>query len=252
LRYDRVVGGLRSEAPRRRPVRRALTVLVVVPTIVLACGGDDEEYEGPYRPLTTEVQEGIATFYDADGSGNCSFDKSPGDLDVVALGWPEYDRGASCGACLRVTGPDGEVTVRVVDSCPPCHGHDVNLDLSESAFAKIANPKRGRVPISYRLVECEVSGNLAYHFKSGSSKYWTAIQVRNHKLPIAKLEYRRGSSWVAMPRASYNYFIAEKGVGDQPDGLRLRVTAVDGQRVEETLPGNIPSNRIVPGAKQFE
>jgi expansin (peptidoglycan-binding protein) len=231
-------------------VRHTLTVLVVGPAVVLACSGDDEAFDGPTRPLTTEVQEGVATFYDADGTGNCSFDASPD--DVVALALPEYDESASCGGCLRVTGPDGEVTVRVVDSCPPCHEHGVNLDLSESAFAKIADPKRGRIPITYRLVECPVSGNLAFHFKSGSSKYWTAIQVRNHKLPIAKLEYRRGSSWVAMPRANYNYFVAEEGVGDQPNGLRLRVTASDGQRIEETLPGDIPSNRVVQGTKQFD
>lgn len=233
-------------------MRRALTVAVVGSSVVLACSHDDEAHEGPTRPLTTEVHEGVATFYDADGTGNCSFDASPDDLDVVALALPEYDKSASCGGCLRVTGPDGEVTVRVVDSCPGCHEHGINLDLSESAFAKIANPKRGRIPITYRLVECPVSGNLAFHFKSGSSKYWTAIQVRNHKLPIAKLEYRRGSSWVEMPRADYNYFVAEKGVGDQPDGLRLRVTASDGQRIEETLPGDIQSNRVVQGTKQFE
>ncbi len=233
-------------------MRRALTVLVVGSAVMVACTGDDEAYDGPPRPLTDEVRQGMATFYDADGSGNCSFDATPGDLDVVALALPEYDGSASCGACLRVTGPDGEVTVRVVDSCPSCQGHDVNLDLSRSAFAKIADPKRGRIPITYQLVACAVSGNLAYHFKSGSSKYWTAIQVRNHKLPVAKLEYRRGSSWVAMPRAKYNYFVAEDGVGDQPDGLHLRVTAMDGQQVEETLPGDIPSDRTVPGAKQFD
>ena len=64
----------------------------------------------------------------------------------------------------------------------------MNLDLSESAFAKIADPKDGRISISYELVSCKVTGNIAYHFKDGSSKFWTAIQVRNHRVPISKLE----------------------------------------------------------------
>jgi expansin (peptidoglycan-binding protein) len=224
--------------------------MVVVPLVAFACGGPDEE-ASPH-PLTTDVKEGIATFYDADGSGNCSFDKTPDDLDVTALSMPEYDKSASCGACLRVKGPNGEITVRVVDSCPGCAQNDVDLDLSASAFAKLADPSKGRIPITYQLVACKVSGNVAYHFKDGSSKFWTAIQLRNHRIPIARLEYKSGSSYVAMTREVYNYFVASSGVGDQPSGLTLRVTGVDGQVIEETLPGPIPSDKTVAGTKQFE
>lgn len=230
---------------------RAIPLMVVVPAVAFACGADGEE-DAPSRALTTDVQEGIATFYDADGSGNCSFDRTPNDLDVAALSVPEYDKSASCGACLRVKGPKGEVTVRVVDSCPPCAQNNVNVDLSASAFAKLADPAKGRIPITYQLVSCKVSGNVAYHFKDGSSQYWTAIQVRNHKVPITRLEYKRGSSYVAMKRETYNYFVAASGVGDQSKGLVLRLTSADGQVLEETLPGTIPSDKTVTGTKQFQ
>lgn len=204
------------------------------------------------RPLSASIREGTATFYDADGSGNCSFERSPDDLDVVALAMPEYNESSACGACLQVTGPKGEITVRVVDSCPGCEGSGVNLDLSAQAFAKIAEPKQGRVKVTYRLVSCATSGNIAYHFKDGSSKWWTAIQVRNHRVPIQSLEYRKGASWVPMKREDYNYFVDASGVGDQPSGLTLRVTGTDGQVIEETLPGDVQSDRTIAGTKQFD
>ncbi len=238
---------------RRSPLASLLAAASLL-ALAVACGAEPEEEDtsGQEHPLTSEIRGGIATFYDADGSGNCSFDKSPGDLDVAALSMPEYAKSASCGACLRVTGPKGAITVRVVDSCPPCAASGVNVDLSESAFAKIAEPSRGRVAIEYQQVSCSGLGNVSYHFKDGSSEYWTAIQVRNHKHPIAKLEYKSGSSFFAMKRESYNYFVAEEGVGAQSNGLTLRVTATDGQAFEETLAGSIPSNKTVAGKHQFD
>lgn len=230
------------------------SVLALVP----ACGGDGEGGTGgsrgtrSTRALSATISEGIATFYDADGSGNCSFDKSPDDLDVVALAMPEYAESAACGACLQVTGPKGDVTVRVVDSCPGCADHGVNLDLSAQAFAKIAEPKEGRVKVAYRLVSCPTSGNVAYRFKDGSSKYWTAIQVRNHRVPIKTLEYRKDGAWIAMNREDYNYFVEAKGVGDQATGLTLRVTANDGQVIEDTLSGGVQAEKTITGTKQFE
>lgn len=239
-----------------------LSLALVPAFLVLACGADPaldggavssakETRSGGGRALSELSSEGLATFYDANGGGNCSFAKSPDDLDVVALAFPDYAESAACGACLEVTGPKGKVTVRVTDSCPGCEAKGVSLDLSESAFAKIAAPKDGRVEVTFQQVSCSVAGNLAYHFKDGSSKWWTAIQIRNHRVPIAKVEYRSGGSWVEMKRSDYNYFIASDGVGDQKSWLELRVTATDGQKIEETLSGTIPDDETVGGTKQF-
>ncbi len=233
-------------------------VVVGFTAAALACGAtpapDTAGGQGQTTaPLASSPTDGIATFYDADGSGNCSFDPSPNDLDVTAMAMPEYAGSAACGACLRVTGPDASVTVRVVDSCPECASKGVNLDLSASAFAKIAKPSLGRISIRYQLVACAVSGNLAYHFKDGSSKYWTAIQVRNHAVPVAKLEVRKGGAYADLSREDYNYFVAASGVGDQPSGLALRVTSSDGRVVEDVLPlpEGIPANATIDGTKQF-
>lgn len=218
--------------------------------LVVACGADGDEAPS----WTSAPTEGKASWYAASGAGACSFDPSPDDLDVVALDDETYASAPWCGACLNVTGPKGSVTVRAVDRCPECEpGH---LDLSKQAFAKIANSTDdGNVPITYQLVECDVSGPVKYRYKDGSSRYWTAIQVLNHKRPIQKLEYKDGSQWQEIERLPYNYFVAERGVGVQPGGLALRITAADGQILTDTLPafGDEPlATNVHDGHAQFE
>jgi expansin (peptidoglycan-binding protein) len=147
------------------------------------------------------IHQGIATYYDATGAGACSFEPSPQDLMVAAMNAEEYDNAAVCGAYLYVTGPKGAVTVRIVDLCPECQaGH---LDLSREAFAQIAELPQGRVPITWQLVSPALNGPIAYHFKDGSNQWWTAVQIRNHRNPIARLEYLNGDQWVTVPRTAW-------------------------------------------------
>ncbi|HLE51108.1 MAG TPA: expansin EXLX1 family cellulose-binding protein, partial [Anaerolineales bacterium] len=99
------------------------------------------------RVNSNPIHQGIATYYAATGAGACSFDPSPQDLMVAAMNAEQYDNAAVCGAYLYVTGPQGAVTVRIVDLCPECQaGH---LDLSREAFAQIAELPQGRVPITW-------------------------------------------------------------------------------------------------------
>ena len=220
---------------------RRLTFAVCA--VLVGCGGsgsagDDATDGGPGADAsiggtcTGAPLEGAGegTYYAATGAGNCSFDATPGDLMVAALNAPDYGSADGCGACVAVTGPAGEVTVRIVDSCPECAAGD--LDLSAEAFAMISPLSAGRVAISWREVPCDVSGPLGYHFKDGSSQYWTAIQVRNHRYPIARLEAEQGGAYVDIPRLSYNYFVAEGGLGVGP--YALRVTDTRGHVVEDT------------------
>ncbi|CAN5908192.1 expansin EXLX1 family cellulose-binding protein [soil metagenome] len=198
--------------------------------------------------FSSEQHTGIATYYDATGDGSCSFGTSS-DLDVAAFNFPEFARSASCGSCIAVSGPKGAVTIRIVDSCPGCEEH--HLDLSESAFAKIADPKAGRVPITYQTVACKVNGNMAYQFKDGSHEFWTAIQIRNHRIPVAKVEAKKKGVYAEMKRSDYNYFIDDQGIKDDP--IALRITAADGQVLEDSMPGaKGKAGQEFPGAVQFK
>jgi expansin (peptidoglycan-binding protein) len=178
-----------------------------------------------YLPLITRAKEnplhtGSATHYAADGSGACSFDPSPNDLLVTALNAEEYSNAAYCGAYVQVNGAKGNIVVRIVDLCPEClAGH---LDLSYQAFALIDDIPKGRVPITWRIVSPAISGPIAYHFKDGSNQWWTAVQIRNHRNPIAKFEYWNGSQWRTVPRVSYNYFVqTPPGMGVGPYTFRV-------------------------------
>ena len=204
-------------------------------------GADQDPCEG------AELHVGEATFYDfADGSGNCGFPATPDDLMVGAMNHSDYAESAACGACVRLTGPQGTIDVRVVDRCPECAPGDI--DLSPEAFAMIAPLEQGRVDIEWRYVPCAVEGPITYHFKDGSNPWWTAVQIRNHRHAIAGVEVEIDGAWTSVPRLDYNYFVRDSGMGEGP--LAFRVTDVLGNVLEDA---GIPllDDADAPGQAQF-
>jgi expansin len=194
---------------------------------------------------SAEAHSGDGTYYDADGSGNCSFDPT-GDLMVAAMNHADYAASAACGACVHIEGPSGEVTVRIVDRCPECPQGDI--DLSPQAFEKIADLSLGRVDITWAYVPCDTSGPIVYHFKEGSNQWWTAVQIRNSRYAIDKLEFDAGGGFVDVARVDYNYFVADSGMGPGP--YTFRVTDVEGHTLTDTGVPFIEAGDA-PGATQF-
>lgn len=195
----------------------------------------------------TALTGGEATYYYATGEGSCMFDASPGNLMVAAMNVSQYNVAAVCGQCIELNGPDGAIKVRIVDLCPGCQTGDI--DLSREAFALIADTIRGRVPITWRVVPCEVSGPIEYHFKDGSSQWWTAIQIRNHRNPIASVEYlTSGGTFKGVNRVNYNYFVESGGMGPGP--YIIRVTDVYGHVLVDSNVAHV-ENGTVAGGGQF-
>jgi expansin (peptidoglycan-binding protein) len=194
------------------------------------------------------IHQGIATYYYATGDGACMFGPSPDDLMVAAMNAEEYDNAAVCGAYVYVTGPQGTVTVRIVDLCPECTaGH---LDLSQEAFAQIADLYLGRVTITWQVISPDLDSPIAYHFKDGSNQWWTAVQIRNHRNPIAQLEYLNDDNqWISVPRTSYNYFV-QTNPGMGPGPYSFRVTDSYGNVLTDNGIPHI-ENGTIPGAAQF-
>jgi expansin (peptidoglycan-binding protein) len=255
MRPSFVVFGSTASARRRSPLG------AVFACAIMACGGTGGEASspaagrvdggpsgpGPATPFGAVVEDGLITYYDATGAGACGYDPSPTDLDVVALDSRQYQNAAWCGACVKVDGPKGSVTVRVVDECPTCDS-EKHLDLSRSAFAKVADLELGRVKVKWQFVSCPVSGPVAFKFKEGSNEWWTAIQVRNHRLPIKSVEANVSGTWRALERVSYGYFVADPGLGKGP--YELRVTAIDGKVLTESGVGFVEGG-VVSGKGQF-
>lgn len=172
---------------------------------------------------------GKATFYDlGGGTGNCSFPSAPADDLFVALGEADYDDGAACGGYLDVKGPKGKVRVKVIDSCPPCEpGH---IDLSRTAFKKIANEIDGIVPVTFTKVRSpKVPGAVSVRLKEGSSRYWFAALVDNHGNPLRSVKVNGTTA----TRTDFNYWIIDGGAGGGP----FTITFTDAYGKTTTVPG---------------
>ncbi|SCG46155.1 Peptidoglycan-binding domain-containing protein, expansin [Micromonospora siamensis] len=196
-------------------------------------------------PTGGTAHTGKATFYDSHGGGNCSYPSAPTDRRYVALGPTGYAAGAACGGQLDVTGPRGTVRVLVTDQCPECEpGH---LDLSAEAFARIADPVQGVVPVSYRaVVDPPLAGPLTFRIKEGASRWWFAVLVGDHGNPLRSVEVRQGGSWRPAVRQDYNYWLLESGAGAGP--YAIRVTDVRGHRATATgielAPGRVQRSDV--------
>jgi len=167
---------------------------------------------------------GISTHYVLTGLPNCSYQKPPANRLFVALSPAEYRGAAACGGYLHVTGPDGSVTVEVIDQCPECAaGH---IDLSEPAFAKLAPLKAGLIRVHYSyLANPPLPGPIALEVKQGSSRWWLALLAQNTGNPLKSVQVRTGGGrWQNLSRANYNYWIAQSGAGSGPFTVRLTDT----------------------------
>jgi expansin len=196
---------------------------------------------GRIRPGVT--YHGVATFYGADGGGNCMFDPSS-DLMVAAMNAADYEGSKACGAYVQVRASSGaSVTVRITDQCPECAVGQ--LDLSAQAFAKLAPASAGQIPISWKLLSPSLSTSVSVRYKTGSSSSWCAIQVIGHRNPLAQLEVRVGSSWKQLSRSDYNYFLSTSGAGC---GGSIRITDIYGQRLVingvSVKPGTVQSTSV--------
>lgn len=171
---------------------------------------------------------GVATTYDAgSGDGACSYGPSD-DLMTAAMNHTDYETSKACGAYVVVRAAGGAaVTVRITNECPVGCAPG-QLDLSAQAFARLANPTAGRIPITWKLLSPSTSETIAVRYKTGSSRWWCAVQVIGHRNPVARLELRGGDGWRRLPRTDYNYFLAEDGGGC---GGAIRITDIYGERL---------------------
>ncbi|WP_115526982.1 MULTISPECIES: expansin EXLX1 family cellulose-binding protein [Xanthomonas] len=198
---------------------------------------------------------GTATYTGSGYSGGALLlDPIPSTAFITALNPTQLNFGgvkaAMAGAYLEVTGPKGKTTVYVTDLYP--EGASGGLDLSHNAFAAIGNMVDGRIPISWKMVRAPVTGNVQYRIKEGSSRWWAAIQVRNHAYPVVKFEVKQGNTWKSLQKMDYNHFLGEQ-LGNQP--LSIRITDIRGKAILDTIPalyedGSHPAY-FKPGSVQF-
>jgi expansin len=230
----------------------------VVPVAVLAVGCMAEAEPGDGAEVTSEgelgltglndVHHGEGTYYaKVSNGGHCSYGLVSTPL-FAAMNHTDYQNSEACGMCLQVSGPNGSVKVKVVDECPECEPGDV--DLSEDAFAQLAPLVQGRIPITWQYTSCDVQGPIVYHYKDGTNPWWNAVQIRNAKRGISKIEAIKNGQYITLQRVNYNYFIANSGLGSGP--FTFRITDVAGNVITESGVAFTPNGDVTsPGNKQF-
>jgi hypothetical protein len=157
--------------------------------------------------------------------------------------------GGICDACILIETAMGESIVARLVTYGVEHAPG-DIDVSPSVYAAINHEENPR-SMSWRFAHCpETGGKLAYEFKSGSNPWWTALWVRNPRVPVAKVEVKSGAEdFVELVRESDGSLVDASGFGD--GAFTLRITGLDGQVVEEELP-SFAEGQLVESALQFE
>lgn len=78
------------------------------------------------------------------------------DSDFIAAMY--MDDFEHCYECLKICRDSKCVVVKVIDECGGCPPDAQNVDLTESAFKKLATLEEGRVKIKYRPIKCPAKG----------------------------------------------------------------------------------------------
>jgi expansin (peptidoglycan-binding protein) len=159
------------------------------------------------------------------------------------------DGGGVCDACILIkTGTGRQIVARVVTYGDTNEPGDI--DVSPSVYEKLNSGEYPRA-MSWQFAKCPDTGTLRYEFQTGANVWWTSLWVRNPKVPLTKVEVKSTNhkTYVALARASDGTFTDASGFGE--GSFTFRLTALDGQTLEDTLPSFTPG-QIVVSPKQFE
>lgn len=168
-------------------------------------------------------------------------------LAGLALKW--NGDGSLCDACVVVKTAKGKSVIAQVVTTGETQGPN-DLDLSQPAFDAI---NTGEYPrnMTWELVKCPHGGKLQYQFQTEANPYWTSLWVRNGRMPIKTVEVKSANhaTFTPLTRGTDGTLTDASGFGD--GAFTLRVTAVDGQVITDTMP-KIAPGQVVDSSSQFE
>ena len=125
---------------------------------------------------------------------------SPNDYFVAIPGatGSNFTNSNYCGACVQITNTNNgkSVTATVIDECPidsnPACAPAGHLDVSKTAFDALGfstgNPSSG---VSWKVVPCNVAGNVKVRVKSGNPNQ---VYIENERLPIQSVTQNGGKA----------------------------------------------------------
>jgi len=203
---------------------------------------------------------GRATYYQA-ATGACGIPVTDPQAMITAVAEHLWEGSAVCGRCIRVTGPLGTIVVEITDQCPAgpnpqwCAGDAAHLDLSEAAFAAVANPVRGVAYIEWEVVECPVAGDASLLNVDGSNPWWYAVFALDIRQGVTGLEIRdssTGASWFEGDRQNWNAFVVQTGY-QMVLPYDVRLTGISGEVLTaDNVITDLNGQSLFDMAAQFE
>lgn len=157
--------------------------------------------------------------------------------------------GSLCDACIRIDTEQGKsIVARLVTY--GVHQAPGDIDVSPSVYAAIHDGEYPRA-MRWSLTPCPDAGNVLYEFQGAANPYWMSLWVRNARLPITKVEAKRPGerTFTELSRAEDGTLTRPDGVGD--GAFTLRITAIDGQVIEDELEG-WTAGALVDSGEQFD
>ncbi|HEY6881910.1 MAG TPA: hypothetical protein VI299_27970, partial [Polyangiales bacterium] len=142
------------------------------------------------------------------------------------------DVSSYCDACIQVTTAKGKsALLRVVT-----YGDTTSnsIDVSPEAFAVLDSGEYPRA-MTWQFAKCADTGAMMYEFPSGANEWWTALWVRNARVPLTKIEVQSANhpAWTELARGSDGTLTDASGFGQ--GSFSIRSTGMDGQVVVDAF-----------------
>jgi len=154
--------------------------------------------------------------------------------EVVVQGL-KASAGQLCDACVELDANGATVIAHAVTYGQETGPNDI--DVSPEAYASLMEGDASHSG-TWQLVACPTTEPIQYTFdgREWSNVYFFRVWPRNARLPVTKLEYQLGAgSWSAAELQSDGAWQASGS--DFSGGFSVRLTALDGQTLEDRLPG---------------
>lgn len=158
-------------------------------------------------------------------------------------------KGGICDACILITTDAGRsIVARVVTYGLTNEPGDI--DVSPAVYETLHQEEWPR-SMSWVFTECPDTGTLQYEFQTGANPWWTSLWVRNPKVPIKEVAVTsaKHADYFTLRRETDGTLNDDGGFGEGE--FTLRITAIDGQVIEDTLPG-FSAGELIVSSKQFD
>lgn len=162
----------------------------------------------------------------------------------------EYaDGGGICDACILIETETGRsIVARLVTYGVENEAGDI--DVSSSVYEALNQDEYPR-SMSWVFTNCPDTGPLQYEFQTEANAWWTSLWVRNPKVPITTVEVKSANhaDYFTLRRETDGTLNDDGGFGE--GAFTLRITAMDGQVIEDTFDG-FEAGELISSTRQFQ